>query len=364
MRIGIDGREFVKHRVTGISRFLFNMLETLTDYKVDWEFYVFLNQHCELSLEKHNIKKIVIPQKITFLWDQYLLLNEIKKLKLDLFYSPYYKFPVLTNIPTVTTIFDVTYLTVEPYKYYFKNNFFIKNFIRMTSSKVKKIITSSYSSKEGLVKLLKIKEEKIVVIYLFVAEKFYPQPQEKVEEIRNKYGINSKYILYVGNSNPHKNIKRLIEAYNLLSNQVKKEYILLLVGVKKSDVFQFIGNNKDIYIIEFIDDEDLASVYSGAELFVFPSLFEGFGYPPLEAMACGCPVVSSNVSSMPEILEDSALYFNPYDVKEMTEKIYEVLSDEVLRQKLKEKGLKQVSKFNKNNTSLKFIEIFEEAVYK
>lgn len=362
MKIGIDGREFVKNKVTGISRFLFGLIDNLTVYKPDWQFYVFLNQYCELPLQRSNLKEVIIPQNITFVWDQWLLLKEIKKLKLDLFYSPYYKFPVLTDIPTVTTIFDVIYLIVEPYKYYFKNDFFIKNFIKMTSNKVKKIITCSYFSKRELMKLLKIREDKIVVVHLSVDEKFSPQPLKKIEEFRQKYKIDFKFILYVGNSNPHKNLKRLIEAYNSLPRQTKGEYALLLVGVKRHDINSFLKNTDRIFILEFIPDEDLPTLYSAAEIFVFPSLCEGFGYPPLEAMACGCPVVSSGVSSMPEILEDAVLFFNPYDVKDIADKIYKLLSDSLLREKLKEKALKHVEKYKSQKTYIKILGIFNEVI--
>lgn len=361
MNIGIDGREFVRGKITGISRFLLNFLEYATVYKPHWQFYVFLNQNCELPLHKDNLVKITIPQKITLLWDQLLVLKAVNEFNVGLFYSPYYKFPILTKIPVVTTVFDIIYLLVEPYKHYFKNNFYIKNFIRLTSHKVKKIVTSSYTSKEELVRVLGINKNKIEVVYLSVDKKFTPQPEEKIIGVIKKYQIDSKYILYVGNSKPHKNLKRLIKAYKLLPQKIKDEYVLVLAGVDVNEVYEerSISNEKSIKIIDFVKDEDLPAIYSGASLFVFPSLCEGFGLPPLEAMACGCPVISSNTSSMPEILNDACLYFNPYDIQEMACQIQKVVRDEVLRKELRCKGIEHAKNFTVNNMVETLIRIFE-----
>lgn len=364
MKIGIDGREFVKNKITGIGRFLYDFLSYAVKIRPNWQFFVFLNQNCELKLETNNLVKIFIPEKITFLWDQYVLFNKIKEYKLDLFYSPYYKFPVFTKIPVITTIFDIIYLLAEPYKNYLKYKFYVKNFIKLTADKVKKIITCSYTAKNDLIKFLNIKEEKIEVVYLAISEKFTPQPKQKIEEVKNKYQIDKKYILYVGNSKPHKNLLRLISAYKLLPEELKKDYMLVLAGVKKSEIVDFLENKKSINVIEFVEDEDLPSLYSGAELFVFPSLYEGFGLPPLEAMSCGCPVVASNTSCIPEVLKDSVLYFNPYDIRDMSHKIIDVLSDNTIKYSLRNKGMEYVKSLLVNKTYKRYIDIFEEIINK
>ncbi|MCS7227547.1 MAG: glycosyltransferase family 4 protein [Endomicrobia bacterium] len=358
MKIGIDGREFAKGKITGIGRFLYTLLSYLIKEKPEWKFYIFLNQNCELNLEFHNLYKIYIPEKITFVWDQIKLLAHSKRYQLDLFYSPYYKFPIFSSTPIVTTIFDIIYLLVEPYKNYVKYKLYVKNFIKFTSEKVKKIITCSNTAKNDLINILGIKEDKIEVIYLCVDEKFQPQPYEKIKEVKKKYNIDSKYILYVGNSKPHKNLFRLIKAYNLLPKDLKKEYILILAGVKKTDFpHSLLIADYSLLLIESISDDDLPSLYSGAELFVFPSLCEGFGLPPVEAMSCGCPVVAAGVSSIPEVLGNSALYFDPYNIYDIRDKIFEILTNQKLKEELSKSGFNHVKQFTRNNMGEKFINI-------
>lgn len=360
MKVGIDCRE-IKGKITGIGRFLLEFLKKAKMYK-EFEFILLGNQYTDFQNEIFSeYKKIVIPEKITFFWDQFKLKNVLEKNNFDLFFSPYYKVPIFSNIPLINSLFDVIYLMVEPYKSQLKNKFFIKNFIKIVSKKVKKILTCSYSTKRDLIKHLSLPEEKIEVVYLSVDEKFIPQSSQRILEIKNKYGIKKKYILYVGNFNPHKNVKNLIEAYKILPEKLKQEYILILIGGDSSAVANFIESDKseNYIIIENVPDDDLPAFYSAAEVFVFPSLYEGFGLPPLEAMSCGCPVVSSNLSSMPEILQDSCLYFNPYKIEEISQKIINVIEDKNLQTELKIKGIKRSKYFTKEKMTEEIIKVFQ-----
>ncbi|MFN3966994.1 MAG: glycosyltransferase family 4 protein, partial [Endomicrobiia bacterium] len=289
------------------------------------------------------------------------LKNAIEENKLDLFFSPYYKVPVFSDVSLINSLFDVIYLMVEPYKSKIKNKIYIKNFIKIALKKVKKTLTCSYSTKKDLIENLSLPEEKIEVVYLSVGEEFKPQDTQKILQVKNKYNIDRKYILYVGNFNPHKNVRNLIEAYKILPEKLKQEYILVLVGDNKSMVSQFIMSDKsDNYmVIENVLDDDLPAFYSGAEIFVFPSLYEGFGLPPLESMACGCPVVSSNTSSMPEVLRDACLYFNPYDVEDIKEKMKTVLENNSLRNELIQKGLERAKVYSSEKMVENILDIFK-----
>ncbi|MCX7940610.1 MAG: glycosyltransferase family 4 protein [Endomicrobia bacterium] len=363
MKVGIDGRELEKNKLTGIGRFLLAFLSKAVELKNTYEFFVFLNQNCELHLYSDNLTKIFLYEKSKFFFDQVQLLSAAKRYKIDLFFSPYYKFPILLDIPVITTVFDVIYLMVEPYKNKFKNNFYIKNFIKFTSKKVKTIITCSNTAKKDIIKLTDIDEEKIKVIYLAVDEKFTSQPENKIIQIKRKYNINTKYLLYVGNSNPHKNLNRLILAYDMLPGEIKSQYTLVLAGVQKKDILKYFFSIPDwLHIIEFVDDDDLPALYSGAELFVFPSLYEGFGLPPVEALACGCPVVASNVSSIPEILKEAAVYFDPYNIEDIKDKILKVLCSDSLKNSLFTSGIKHAKEFNKENMVKSILKIFDLAL--
>lgn len=366
MKILVDCREIQKH-ITGIARVLLMLFKGIRNFNIDFDFVLLGNQHTNFNKEElKEYEKIVLSDKNTFYFDQIQILKVINEYKIDLFFSPYYKFPVFAKIPIVTSILDVMYLVLDNYKNF--KSFYIKNFIKLTYNKVKKVITSSYYSKNSLIKILNLPEEKIEVIYLAVDDKFRPQSSQKINEIKQKYGIYRKYLLYVGNSKPHKNLNRLIEAYSLLPEKIKKEYQLVLVGVSKlQNVLnkallysnKFKTFNWELLTLSFVPDEDLPALYSGAEIFIFPSLYEGFGLPPLEAMACGCAVVASSVSSVPEVLRESVLYFDPLNIEDIKDKIMIAIFNKDLKGSLIEKGLLRASQFSINKMCKDFLSVFE-----
>lgn len=359
MRIGIDARELQKGKLTGIGRFLLDLVFFLSQKKPDWEVILFLDKNCELNFSAKNLNKIVLSNKFTFFFDQVTLLCATKKYGIQLFFSPYYKFPVLLDIPVVTTVFDILYLIVEPYKRYLKNWLYIKNFIKFTSQKVKKIITCSYTAKNDLKNIIGLDDEKIEVVYLAVSQRFKQCSVQEVDNVTAKYNITKNYILYVGNSKPHKNLARLIEVYTLLPDEIKNKYLLVLAGVNRKDIVIYRQYEHYLRVIEFIPDDDLPVLYSGAEVFVFPSVYEGFGLPPLEALSCGCPVVVSNIPSLQEVLKDIPVYFNPYDVRDMKNKILTVLVDKTFRSFQYQKWLQERNKFIPENVYDKYITVFE-----
>jgi glycosyltransferase involved in cell wall biosynthesis len=267
----------------------------------------------------------------------------------------------LTTAKTVLSIFDLTYLLVEPYAGHFKNTIYVKNFIKLAARKAKKIITCSNSTKEDLSEILHLPQAKIKVVHLGVSSKFRTiREKNRIESVKKKYGIPQKYVLYVGNFSPHKNLKRLILAYHLLADYLKEEYSLVLGGGEAEKLG--IRDTESLISIPYIDEEDLPTLYSGAELFIFPSLYEGFGFPPLEAMACGCPVASSNTSSLPEVLGEAALFFDPCQTEEISSAIRQMLEDEDLRNRLRQKGLERARLFTPEKMTDKILDVFESVV--
>jgi glycosyltransferase involved in cell wall biosynthesis len=354
MKILIDCREIQKN-TTGIARFLLSFLKEIKSFNIEYEFLLLGNQYTDFERkELDGYEKIVVEEKNTFYFDQVTISQVIKEQKIDLFFSPYYKFPVFAKVPVITSIFDVMYLVLDEYKNDIKN-IYRKNFIKLTYKKVKKVITSSNFAKNEIIEVLNLPDEKIDVVYLSVDEKFNPQPVEKIKEIKEKYGINKNYILYIGNAKPHKNLSRLLSSWQLINEKIKKDYILVLAGVGQ----KFCYKDENTLIIPFVSEEELAVLYTGATVFVFPSIYEGFGLPPLEAMACGCTVISSNTSSMPEVLGDACLYFNPYDVNEISKTILEILHSETLREKLQKKGFEKVKSYSLEKMVNSLIKIFE-----
>jgi len=360
MKVGIDCRE-LRANITGIGRILLEFLKEARRQRKDFYFILFGNEKTNfLSFPDvfENYQKIIIKERLTLWWDQIQLKNALQQYEIDLFFSPYYKMPLLTKTKTVISIFDVTYLLVEPYVHRFKNKIYVKNFIKLAAKKAKKILTSSNSTKEDLSKILHLPQEKVEVVYLGVSPEFRPTyGSDKIEFVKNKYGLAKKYILYVGNSSPHKNLKRLVQAYQSLANDLKQEYSLVLGGGEPKRLG--ISEGEPLIFTRFIAEEDLPSLYSGAELFVFPSLYEGFGLPPLEAMACGCPVASSNMSSLPEVLGEAALFFDPYQVEEISAAICRMLEDKNLRERFRQKGLQRAKLFTSEKMTGNLYSLFE-----
>jgi len=360
MKIGIDCRELRTYQ-TGIGRILVEFLRVARRRSDNYEFILFGNEKTDFLTFQDiflGTRKVVIKERWTFWWDQIQLKNALHRNGIDVFFSPYYKIPLLTRAKTVLSIFDLTYLLVEPYARYFKNTIYIKNFIKLAARKAKRIITSSNSTKEDLLEILRLPRRKIEVVYLGIGSGFRAiHGKDRIGLAKKKYGIGKKYILYVGNFSPHKNLKRLVLAYRLLADHLKEEYSLVLGGGKTETLG--IRDAESLICIPRIDEEDLPALYSGAELFVFPSLYEGFGFPPLEAMACGCPVASSNASSLPEVLGEAALFFDPCQIEEISSAIRRMLEDEDLKNAFRQKGLERARLFTPEKMARELLSVFE-----
>ena len=359
MKIAIDCRELIDHP-TGISRLLSEFISFASASR-EIELKLLGNRDTRFpDLESPNIEKIVINQGITLFWDQVKLLKALNRLKPDIFFSPYYKTPLLLSIPAVISIFDITYLLVEPYKSSPVNFIYYRNFIKLAARSAKTVLTCSFSTKTDLMRHLGIPEKKIEVVHFFVGRMFKKEAVDKIDKLKTTFGIKGKYILYVGNSNPHKNLERLIAAYRALPENTRGEYKLVLAGLRPDFIEKAGNRGADVIVLSYISDDDLPALYSGAGLFVFPSLYEGFGMPPLEAMACGCPVVSSNTSSMPEILGDACLYFDPSDTENITRSILKALNDDGIRKGMAEKGTARAALYTPGKTIEKLLFVFNK----
>jgi glycosyltransferase involved in cell wall biosynthesis len=222
-------------------------------------------------------------------------------------------------------------------------------------SKSEKIIAVSEFTKKDIEKKFKVKKDKISVIYEGISDlsSHEEENSDSDKKVLKSYNIgDNRYLLYVGNAYPHKNLEAFLDIFK----KIKKDFpSLLLVLVGKDDYFykrlkkhtQSLNlSNEDVIFADYIPDKDLASLYRNALAYVFPSLYEGFGLPPLEAMAYNCPIVSSNQTSLPEILGDAALYFNPYNNIDVYEKIKKIIKNKYLRRNLVEKGETQINQYN------------------
>jgi len=326
-------------------------------------------------LNKSNKKNI--PEKLknaSPLWvdiphyslkEQFDFLKILKKEKPDLIHYTHFNGPLFSPKPFIVTIHDLTlHKFKEPGHSSLKRAFYIF-LINFLSRRASHIIASSNYTKKDVEKFLKILPGKISVVYLGIENKFTPQPEKKIEEFRDKFDLHSPFIMYAGQWKPHKNLLRLFEAFAILKKEYHIEEKLVLVGKVDErypaipEKVKELGIASEVRFLGFLEDNLLPLAYSSASLYVIPSLNEGFGFPPLEAMACGTPVAASMASCLPEILDDAVVYFDPYDVKDMAVKINLALKNEKLRKVLRERGLKWVKKYNWKKTAEETLRIYE-----
>lgn len=350
-------------RMTGIARYLLHFLRYGTSAPAGHEYVLFCNQHTEVPLQNARIKKVVINEKFTPLWDQVLLPRSLKEEKADVFLTPYFKAPFFMPCKTVLIINDLIPLFFPEESGPFRKAYF--NFwCGRAARRADRIITISEHTKKDVVKCFGIDAEKIRVVYL--AAERDPGGTDTVK-VRSKYGLPDEFIFYVGNLSPHKNIKSLISAYGLLPQGLRAKYKLVLGTKKGGRYFQVIekfikaaGLTEDVVFTGFIKDADLPAVYRASSLFAFPSLYEGFGLPPLEAMAYGVPVVSSDCSSIPEVVRDAGILVNPVRVQEIADAMEKVLCSDNLKKEMIQKGLARASEFSIEKFGSDMLKILEE----
>jgi glycosyltransferase involved in cell wall biosynthesis len=227
------------------------------------------------------------------------------------------------------------------------------------------ILTDSCKVKGEAINLLKLSSEKIKVIYPGVDKRFKKLKSKNLNGILPELNPNKKTILYIGNTRPYKNLPRLLEAFGLLQKRKPENYQLIIAGGEKRNLPLLkritidLNIEKDVFFTGNLTDIEVVALMNAADVFVFPSLEEGFGLPPLEAMACGTPVVTSNVSSLPEVVGDAALLVDPENVEEIASAIEKVLTDEKMREELIRKGFERVKNFSWEKTASETLKIYK-----
>ncbi len=342
---------------TGIARYIFEISSRLQrDSRFDLDFFYGYTSK-KLFPESHirfaKLFKKKIFKKISR--DLFFAKSVLYRKSYDLYWQPNFipSLPVKASA-IITTLHDFSFLNpsfhpTAKIRYYQKN--FFKNIYKSDI-----IITGSQFVKKEIVQKLSVDPSRIKVIYHGVDHKIFNTTQKDIDIKLPKH-----YILFVGTVEPRKNIKTLIEAYSMLEKNIKREYKLVIAGSsgwQNKETFKMIHSDEHIIYKGRVTDEELSVIYQKASCFVFPSFYEGFGLPPLEAMACGTPVLSSNASCMPEILDDCALYFDPRQPKELADKIQYILKKDNLLVSMAQKGLKRAKSFTWEESAKKHKEIF------
>lgn len=371
MQITIDFTPAIQKHA-GIGRYTEELIRALLCIQPECKLKLFYNdwerRRPSPPLDNLPCIKLYLPNKlwrlaVLFCSYLHLPLNTIVKSS-ALFHATDHLLPPLKQICSVFTLHDLSFLT-HPDTHLPLNRYFSQLMINCFLQSADRIITVSECTKVDAIRLCGIEEEKITVIYEGVNPDFYPVPPEITSAIRYHYNLPERYILFVGTIEPRKNLHFLLEVFQRLPNR-KNNLKLVMVGKKGwryEDFFQKLkelGLENDIVFLGYIPDSDLPAIYSMAEVFVFPSLYEGFGLPVLEAMACGTPVICSNTSSLPEVAGEAALLLPPDNISEWIHALEHLLESKELRRDLSQRGLRQAARFTWHNTAFKTYKIYEE----
>jgi glycosyltransferase involved in cell wall biosynthesis len=271
--------------------------------------------------------------------------------------------PFILQSKSIVTIHDLSFKK-HPNFFNFKNRLIFFAFGKLSAEKADSIITISNSSKRDIIDFYHIDVNKIWVTYLAANEDFSNLDKNRFSIIRKKYKIDSKYVLSIGSFEPKKNLLTLLKAFKKIISENAIEHHLVIVHKDKVGInkafrqLKLLGILERIKMIPYVDTQDLPYLYALADVFVYPSIYEGFGLPVLEAMSSGVPVVCSNTSSLPEVVNDSALTFDPYDIKGLSKAILAIIKDPILRQRMIQKGTIRASQFSWDRTAAQTLMIY------
>jgi glycosyltransferase involved in cell wall biosynthesis len=284
-----------------------------------------------------------------------------------LLHEPHYVLPPATRCRTVVTIHDCIHLMFPQYLPSRAAYAYARATMWSAAKRSARILTVSESSKRDILHFFNVPADKVVVVYNAIDERFSIAPSEEdVARVRERYQLEQRVVLYVGNIKPHKNLVRLIEAFDTLRQRGFDDLKLLIIGdeISKWPALRRAVHrhklHKQVRFLGYQPDETLAILYRLASVFVFPSLYEGFGLPPLEAMASGTPVVTSNVSALPEVTGDAGVLVDPYDVESIVDGLRRVLSDPALAAEMRRKGLERAREFSWERSVAQTLEVYRQ----
>ena len=368
MKFSIDARGINLYKGSGIGTYTENLLRELLNIDTKNNYSIFWTGENYENYKKDNSKIIFTSKKHGTFYENYYYPNYIKENNIDMHHIPQNGIGLneLYTSPIVVTIHDlIPYILPETVGRGYLERFLRDMPLIVRNSKV--ILTVSEYSKRDIIKFFPfVNEEKIFVTPL-AANKSY-KPLNKInciEYIKNKYSIDSPFILYIGGFSTRKNVKELIIAFNKIQKSLKKDYKLVLCGsirdegVKLQNLCKELLIDDKIIFTGFVPDDELPLFYNAAEVFVYPSLYEGFGLPPLEAMSCATPVITSNLTSIPEVTNDCAILINAFDNDELASSILNLLNSKSLLQEYAEKGYNNSLNFTWQNTAINTLKAYE-----
>lgn len=376
-RIVIDGEVLVNDHFSGIGHYTLDLLRTvdeLLETRKDISVTIFVFFKRLAMARAFGFKNIsVIPSPMPLRVTNGLKRRRIQPPLDTLFGKGVYVFPNYSSWPlafskSIPIIYDVSF---ELYPQFAapQNQKFLSEQTKISAKRADAIVTISQNSKNEIESLYHYDSSHISVLYPAVDRKrYYRRNKVEIDEVKNKYGVDGEYILFVGNIEPRKNLTGILLAYEQLPQKLRKKYSLLLVGAKgwqDSEIFDVIdrllsNGNHVLFPSTYVNDDDIPALYSGAKLFVYPSFYEGFGMPPLEALACETPVVTSNNSSLPEVVDDAALTVSASSTEDIANAMESLLTNGKLRATCVEKGLQQIEHFSWSSSAEKLLDLAKD----
>jgi len=369
VRVAIDAR---KLHDFGIGTYIRNLLRQLARLDRRTEYILICGERDRdlgISLGD-NFRVEIDTSKPYSIWEQVTVPWALVRTRAGIFHEPHYVLPPLTHCRSVVTIHDCIHLRFPQYLQKPGALAYARAQMGAAARRSNRILTVSEASKRDILEYFKVPPEKVTVIYNGIDERFATAPAEdQIRAVEERYQLQGEFALYVGNVKPHKNVERLLDAFHLVRQSGLTDLKLIVIG---DDISKYAALRRAVHrynlhkyvrFLGFLPDETLAVVYRLASVFVFPSLYEGFGLPPLEAMACGTPVVTSNVSSLPEVTGDAALLVNPYSAEEIADAMRRVLTNPVLRADLSARALARAREFSWERSARRVLEIYDEVAH-
>jgi len=360
----IDAR-MITENLHGIARYTYEIIKYISKQK-EFNLYVLVNDEemfYKIFGEKINVKLIKMKSKFLSLYEQIELPLILNKLGGNfIFHTPSFCSSPFIKIKTLMTIHDLNHLRYPQY-YSWMHKYYYDYIVKPSAKKSEIILTVSEFSKKEILEWLSIDENKVISIYNGVDENFKKiNDLELLNKIKQKYDLPEKFVLYIGNQKPHKNVETLIKSMQhvnediclVLNGKLNERCNKIIVEAKLENRIKFIG---------YVEEIDLPYLYNLASVFVYPSYYEGFGLPPLEAMACGCPTLVSNVTSLPEVVGNEEMTFNPYDERDIGYKINNILSDNDFRRNIINYGLNRAREFSWYNICKQIIDVYKKVDY-
>jgi glycosyltransferase involved in cell wall biosynthesis len=372
-RIGINAHllaEGESYRRAGVSRYIYNLLVHLSEADPDGDYTVFLNSRCTLPIFGEQRRSHLPTQKppVRILWEQLLQPPQLRAAGIALLHSPLNIQPLLLPCKGVITVMDLTFV-VYPESFKPLQRIYQQVFTRLSARRASRLITISSSTARDLQRFFAVPEAKTTVTFPGVDAAYQPiRDKARLASFRLRHGLPERFILFVGTLEPRKNLVTLLHAYAQFKRQANTDHKLVLAGGKGwsyQPIFatvEKLGLQADVLFPGFVAEDELPLWYNTADVFVYPSLYEGFGLPPLEAMACGKPVAVADASSLPEVVGDAALCVDPHQPEAWAAALLRLCQDANLRADLVARALERARQFSWTRMAQQTVQVYRDVL--